>query len=94
MEKLERCQEELEKLTSEGQFLRKELRKLEEEKALLKERIEHLTEYIGNIESISKSKDEMIRSLTEETRVYRKLLLVLITFMFLLLFLIVFLSVK
>ena len=66
----------------------------EEEKASLEGKIKSLTEYIQNIESISRSKDDIIKNVSQEASTYRKLLTLFIILTILLLIMIVYLSLR
>ncbi|MEJ5339565.1 MAG: hypothetical protein ACK42C_03955 [Aquificaceae bacterium] len=94
VEELEKCRKELENLKFENNSIHEKLYRLEMEKTSLKEKVEKLTEYIQNIEQVSRSKDEMILSLSRDINSYRKLLMTLVILLFLLLMVIVYLSMR
>ncbi|MEJ7553720.1 MAG: hypothetical protein WKI48_03130, partial [Aquificaceae bacterium] len=68
--------------------------RLEMENSSLKEKVEKLTEYIGNVEQASRNKDQIISSLSQELSSYRRLLMALIMLILLLLLIILYLSLQ
>lgn len=94
VEELEKCRKELENLKFENNLMHEKIYRLEMEKSSLKEKVEKLTEYIGNIEQVSRNKDQIISSLSQELNSYRRLLMVLIMLILLLLLIILYLSLQ
>ncbi len=86
-EELKQCKKDLESL-------HERLYEVESEKLSLQAKIKELAEYIRILEGASRTKDEIIKSILEELDTYRKLLIALVIFNLILIFIVIYLSLR
>lgn len=94
LEKLDEYKKQVEKLKFEQQSLHDKIYRLETEKSSLTEKVESLSNYLKDVESVSNNKNQIINSLTLEVKTYRKLIVALILAVLVLMVIIVYQSVS